>query len=321
MSLICPRSVSTKEAFWNFYSLNKDDVERIIWDACWRHKDSVDPNDMHQDLMLRLYRSGFLKAYDAKQAQLITFFVTRVNGYARHIVTRAIARRRKMDQALCLEFNQTDFEHNAAPELALEPEMENALDNEQIYNHTLSKLTKIQQKILQLYMEGHDIVEIAKVFRVTRNALNDKWNRIKKTICDTVDGVETTRAVYNYLNENAQKRVAAKKISIGNGNGHTKEKKRSLSIDEKKVLTKMFIDVNGQIETDVCIEMKKHVGTDIGIAQVTGYMVGLHARVQQGVIVLRDMNAYKACITAHRKKWSTYQSVKYQNPKFQAKNI
>jgi len=317
MALTCPMNVKNQEAFWVFYRQNSKEVERILWDACWRHADTVDPHDMHQDLLVRLYRSGFLKTFNPVQSQLGTYFTGRVNGYANHIVTRAIVQRRRLDQALCMEFNKTDIEHNAAPELALEPEIENALDNEQVFKQTCEKLTSNGKRILELYLEGHDTAEIAGMFGITVPALLDRWNKVKETIVATVSG----KAILGYWNNTIpEKRIVAKKHSIGNGNGHATEKRRPLNDREKEILKEIFIQVNGQIETDTCLKMKEKVGKDIGIAQITGYMVGLHSHVAKGLIVLRDMKAYQDCILTHRKKWATYKSSKYQDPKFQAKN-
>jgi RNA polymerase sigma factor (sigma-70 family) len=320
MSLKCPANVKSPNIFWDFYKTNTEDVERIIWDACWRHAETVDPHDMHQDLLVRLHRSNFLKVFDAKQSQLGTYFTQRVNGYARHIVTRTLILRRRRDQALCIEFNKTDIEHNAMPELALEPEMEDALDNEQTFKGVCDKLSDVQKRILQLYLEGHDSAEIAVMFGISIPALLDKWNRIKEMIVTTM-GKDAQKALLVHWNNNVpEKRIVNKKQSFANGNGHATEKKRPLNDREKEILKQMFVDANGQIETDVCLEMKKRVGKDIGIAQITGYMVGLHSFVAKGKIVLRDSKAYYDCILAHRRKWASYKSAKYQAPEFQAKN-
>jgi RNA polymerase sigma factor (sigma-70 family) len=324
MSLTLPTKVKSAEAFWNFYNQNKDEVERIIWDACWRHQNAVDPHDMHQDLIVRLHRSNFLRRFDPKQAQLGTYFTGRVNGYARHIVSKTLKQERYYDQALCIEFNKTDEEHNASPELALEPDIEESLFNEEVFQHACDLLTNVQKTFFKMYLEGHDAGEIAKAFSITTHNFMHQWQEIKEILREatiaSADGEGQIKALFSHWNRNEpESRIVRKKVSIGNGNGHAKEKRRPLSDREKEILRTMFLEVNGQIESKVCVEMKKKVGPDISMAQVTGQMVGFHMQVAKSKMAVKDHKAYQQCIQTHRAKWATYKSAKYQDPKFQKK--
>jgi RNA polymerase sigma factor (sigma-70 family) len=330
MSLTLPANTKGADAFMAFYKMNQADVERILWDACWRHKDIVDPNDMHQDLFVRLHRSKFLERFDPKQSQLGTFFTGRVNGYAQHVVTKTLRKSRRFDQALCMEFNNTEEDRDASPELSVNPDTEDNIFNEEVFKQTCDILDRGQKQILKMYLEGHSSAEVAAFFKISVPALLNRWSKIKDVILskndwaeDGEDGAEDraerAQALLSHWNSvETPKRVVRKKVSIGNGNGHAKEKRRPLSEREKLILRNLFVEVNGQIESKVCIEMKKHVGHDICMAQVTGYMVGLHALVKKGLIALKDDKAYYGCLAAHRAKWATYQSPRYQDPKFQA---
>ena len=322
MSLTLPTKVRGAEAFWNFYNKNNTEVERIIWDACWRHQEAVDPDDMHQDLIVRLQRSNFLRRFDPKQAQLGTYFTGRVNGYAQHIVAKTLKHERHYDQALCIEFNKTDEEHNASPELALEPDIEEALFNEEVFNKTCNLLNGDQRLALKMYLEGHDATDISQALKITAGAFMNRWSGIKEILREATlaSGTETAQALLSHWNRNEPTtRTVQKKVSIGNGNGHAKEKRRPVSEHEKNILREMFLAVNGQIESDICVEMKKRMGPDVSMAQVTGQMVGFHIQVARGKLMVKDHKAYYGCLQAHRAKWATYKSAKYQDPKFQQK--
>jgi len=98
-----------------------------------------------------------------------------------------------------------------------------------------------------------------------------------------------------------------------NGNGHKKEKIRSLLDAEKDFIRTNFSALNGQIKDDVCVEMKQNVaiGAEVGIFQVTGFVTYLHGRVAAGELILNDLPAYLEFIKGHRDLWARYNSPKY----------
>jgi hypothetical protein len=98
-----------------------------------------------------------------------------------------------------------------------------------------------------------------------------------------------------------------------NGNGHKKEKIRSLLDGEKDFIRTNFAALNGQIKDDVCVEMKQNaaIGTEVGIFQVTGFVTYLHGRVAAGELILNDLPAYLEFIKGHRDLWARYNSPKY----------
>jgi hypothetical protein len=98
------------------------------------------------------------------------------------------------------------------------------------------------------------------------------------------------------------------------GNGHKKEKIRSLLGSEKDHIRSEFIKVNGQIAEDTCVEIKKHpeIGNEIAIFQVTGFVTYIHRQIAMGEFEVQDMASYLTFISTHRALWATYNSPKYQ---------
>jgi hypothetical protein len=98
------------------------------------------------------------------------------------------------------------------------------------------------------------------------------------------------------------------------GNGHKKEKIRSLLDSEKDHIRSCFCGHNGQIEDDVCVAIKQDqaIGTEVGIFQVTGFVTYLHNQVAMGKLILKDINKYLEFLQGHRDLWARYNSPKYQ---------
>jgi RNA polymerase sigma factor (sigma-70 family) len=86
------------EDFWEFYKLNQKDIDRLLWSAVWsvasHFKNTIDPEDLKSEVILKLSRSGFLKTFDSTKSQLGTYFTQRAYGYARHAVTAELDSRR-----------------------------------------------------------------------------------------------------------------------------------------------------------------------------------------------------------------------------------
>lgn len=100
---------------------------------------------------------------------------------------------------------------------------------------------------------------------------------------------------------------------VMNGNGHKKEAIRKLSDSEKDAIRAFFMSVDGQIEEDACVDLKKNMADDIAIFQVTGFVSYLHAEVASGKIKLRDIEAYVEWMKAkYPSMLERYNSLKYQ---------
>lgn len=104
------------------------------------------------------------------------------------------------------------------------------------------------------------------------------------------------------------------------GNGHKIQKTRDLSDKEKDYIRRKFINIKGQItyinndcRKKFCSKIKKKLGPDISVFQVTGYVMRLHGQVKNGKINFSDAGAYKEFMEKHRSKWATYESSKYQD--------
>ena len=83
-------------------------------------------------------------------------------------------------------------------------------------------------------------------------------------------------------------------------NGHKIEKKRKLNDREKNIIRSEFLRLNGIIYEDACLEIKKKLGNDISIFQVTGFITLLHRYVKKGQLSLRDMDSYSIALEKRR---------------------
>ena len=80
---------------------------------------------------------------------------------------------------------------------------------------------------------------------------------------------------------------------LGEGsNGHKAQKVRDLEDDEKDLMREKFIEMNGEIHEDYCLEIKSELSEDISIFQVTGFISYLHKEVKKRELVLSNMRSY-----------------------------
>ena len=97
-----------------------------------------------------------------------------------------------------------------------------------------------------------------------------------------------------------------------NGNGHAKNKVRSLLDGEKDSIRTEFLSLNGQIDEDACVRIKTNkMPPEVSIFQVTGFVTFLHLKVASGEFNVRDPNAYITFLQSHRDMWARYNSPKY----------
>lgn len=103
------------------------------------------------------------------------------------------------------------------------------------------------------------------------------------------------------------------KVPIEARNGHKALKIRDLRDDEKeRILNELFLPNNGQISNDACVAFKKTVDPEIAIFQITGYIVGLHRKVKNGLITIENVKAYEEYLRKRREMWSSWKSSRYQ---------
>jgi hypothetical protein len=96
------------------------------------------------------------------------------------------------------------------------------------------------------------------------------------------------------------------------GNGHARNKVRSLLDGEKDSIRTEFLSLNGQIDEDACVRLKLNkMPPEVSIFQVTGFVTYLHLKVAGGELNVRDLPAYLAFLQTHRDMWARYNSQKY----------
>jgi len=103
-----------------------------------------------------------------------------------------------------------------------------------------------------------------------------------------------------------------------NGNGHKSLKIRDLFDHEKDIIRAEFMNLNGQIKEDACLEIQKKLGEEVAIFQVTGFVTYLHLQIAEGKLEVRDMMNYLMFLQSHRNRWATYNSPKYRNKRIKS---
>lgn len=76
--------------FNTFFKLNCKDVQKYVAVTSWKYAHIMDPEDLAQDIIVKLMNSSFLTDWDKRKSALRTFFTGRVRGYALHIITAKI---------------------------------------------------------------------------------------------------------------------------------------------------------------------------------------------------------------------------------------
>jgi hypothetical protein len=283
------------DRYWAFYKENGEAFDKIIWQACWSHASTVEPQDMHSMLILRMHRSNFLADFDPTKAKFGTYVTARINFYARHIVTHCVKKEKRFTQVFCAGINTVD-EDEEVLELSSDSTIEEELSEVEVHEQAMKKMTPQQAQVLDLYSKGYKRNEIVKMLGLgSPQYVMHQQEGAKKILAETAVECQAVHI----------KRQKGK-------NGHAVSKKRPLSDRDKEVIEEMFLNVNGMIQEDTCLKMKAEVGRYISIFQVTGYVVRLHSLVAQGKLEVEDLDSYKEFIEAHRRKWATYKSPKYQ---------
>ena len=102
-------------------------------------------------------------------------------------------------------------------------------------------------------------------------------------------------------------------VAALSGNNHKKEKTRGLTDSERDSLRAFFLSLDGQIEEDACVAIKRGMNDDVAIFQVTGFVSYLHKEVASGALKLRDLEGYIEWMKAkYPKLLEQYNSEKYR---------
>lgn len=176
--------------FWAFYEINKEEIEKIVWKASWKYQNIIDPEDMHTEILIRLYRSNFHNDFDSEKNSLNKYLVIKIYGYAGHIV-KDFNRRIKID---CMEESKrylfpsiNGVNTDNIKEMIYEPSVDNDTEFNILKKEILeiiesSKLDKKQLKIFNYIYQGYSQIEIANLLNISPQSISINWQRIKKFI-------------------------------------------------------------------------------------------------------------------------------------------
>ncbi len=96
--------------FNTFYKKNLAELETLLWSVAWKYQHIIEPEDMVQEILLRLLKSTVLQDWDKTKSALNTFMTTRIRGYALHIITKKIQKEPKPKHTVRLDKYQTQKE-------------------------------------------------------------------------------------------------------------------------------------------------------------------------------------------------------------------
>ena len=103
--------------FVDFYKINRKEIDLILWHECWKHKQLFEPQDLFNDLFIRLERSDVLVDFDSTKAQLHTYLTHKIYGYAQHMVRKEITRLNRVGRVVLCQGLNFLGEDERAPEL------------------------------------------------------------------------------------------------------------------------------------------------------------------------------------------------------------
>ena len=100
-----------------------------------------------------------------------------------------------------------------------------------------------------------------------------------------------------------------------NGNGHVANIKRKLNDTEKDEIRADFLRLNGEYEDSKksCTVLLPHMGSEITVWQITGFVSFLHREIASNNFSVPDMDSYMKFLENHKKLWAQYNSPKYKN--------
>ena len=343
MALFFPED---KYNFIKFYELNHKEVDLILWHECWRHTQLFEPQDLFNDLFIRLERSDVLRDFNpdaisegtGRKAQLHTYFTHKVHCYAQHMVKKEIKRLNKTGRiVLCQGLNFLGEDEKAPELIAPSTDIDQEISVQELIDGIKKRcaISEEYEKFIFMSLEDASKWEtLASSLNVTRSYIRVLFQKIKRNLREwrfknkeSFSELSFDAPPIEYdiehkpdIKNNPEHKkgfvlnptLTKKEIVVKNKNHHPIAKVRPLNEAEISKIRDRFIELDGVIPDDTWVELKKTMDKDISIFQITGQVVRLHREVTKGTITLKNKRAYTTALQAKRGKWMTYKSKKYQ---------
>ena len=292
--------------FWAFYMANKEDVDYIIEASCRMFQRIVPSEDMKTEILLELYRSGFLDRYDSTKARLNTYITSLVRAHAKTVAEREVPGSVRKDvtprqQVLDSEFNEgtTESLYLTAPE-----EEEGVAEMDRRYlNKLKDRIESTSRRVLDMLLKDQTSQEISDALGCTKPCTS--WY-CRKLIIALRRLAKKELRLRRELSKVRRPAVAL--------NRHKKAKTRNLTEDEKALIRNEFLKLNG-----IFLESKKDASrikamlpADVTVFQVSGEIFKLHRLVKEDKLRVDNRAAYFAALNKRRRRWATYKSERYR---------
>jgi RNA polymerase sigma factor (sigma-70 family) len=160
--------------FWNFFVNNYKDIELIIRSVANKYAALINPDDMHEELIISLQRNDVLSQYNSSKAQLNTFLTMKVQGYAKHLLTKRLKEPGTVDIET-LNPSKNDFQEYGTDgnipltqlKTLITPSTEEDLIVKEVFSSIKKKLDTVQQEVLERKCMGYSNKEIAQDLNCT----------------------------------------------------------------------------------------------------------------------------------------------------------
>jgi RNA polymerase sigma factor (sigma-70 family) len=178
--------------FWEFYRKNSKAVEDIFTAQVFRVApclNSFDRDDLHQDVLTRMYRCNVLAQYNSNRAAFNTYLTGRIHGYIRHWVkNKKHSWKKNGEQYYYTQVRVRSLNGwgVASEDISLDDLVERPQDFDEQYDfheriEILRKVTPpTLQGLLNLFYVGLSKEDIAKSFKATVAAVTSNVDKIAK---------------------------------------------------------------------------------------------------------------------------------------------
>jgi len=192
-----------KENFWDFYKENQKNVEQIIWFNIWKHKTDIEAEDLHNEVLVRLHRSTFLKNFDPSKAQLHTHLTNTIRGAISHILEASQYKkiwwegsdetsRRYYKQTLANGINGITEEDNVTCiDLYSDTSIEEDLAAKQLLETIMKALPKDLKIALSFILKGYNQKAFARYLKMSY-----QWASVKNASIKRI-----AQKVVNFINQ------------------------------------------------------------------------------------------------------------------------
>lgn len=160
--------------FWKFFVSNYKDIKSIIRNTANKYAALISPDDMHEELIISLQRNDILSQFNPTKAKLNTFLTMKVQGYAKHLLTKRLKEPGTVDIET-LNPSKNDFQEYGTEEdtplTQLKPLLTPSIEEDLIVKEVLSSIKKrldpVQQEVLVRKCMGYSNKEIAQNLNCT----------------------------------------------------------------------------------------------------------------------------------------------------------